>query len=78
MIWLIIGWHILGIVVGATVSFIFRKSRDERRRAGTIRLDTSDGTPYLFLELEMDGMSKIHTNKQVILDVNLQNYISHN
>ena len=76
MIWIIIAWHILGIVVGGTVAVSIMRFRNEKKKAGTIRVDTSEGSPYLFLELEKGGMEKIQTNEYVILKLNLKNYIS--
>lgn len=55
--------------------FYFRR-RKNNKLIGTLRLDTSDDTPYLFLELEEGGMDKIKKNKFVVLKVSLENYIS--
>lgn len=69
---------ISGIVVGFLLTLVFKTKMLKARFAGTIRLDQSDpDSPYLFLELTHDGMSKIQNSDYVLLHVNLQNYISH-
>lgn len=75
-IWFVIGC-IIGIIVGCVVSVIFQKKNDRYRHAGVLRMDHSDpeDAPYLFLELESNGMDVIHRNKTVLLDVNLENYL---
>lgn len=47
-----------------------------RKPIGTLRLDRSDETPYLFLEIEDSGMEQILKKKYVVLKVSLENYIS--
>lgn len=68
---------IVGIIVGCVVSVIFQKKNDRYRHAGSLRMDHSDpeDAPYLFLELEPNGMDIIRRNKTVLLDVNLENYL---
>lgn len=48
-----------------------------RNCIGVLRMDQSDPNevPYLFLELEPDGMQKIHRYKTVTLRVRIENYI---
>ena len=78
MVWLCIGWNVLGIVLGFFLTTIIKNKKAEARFAGTIRLDQSDpASPYLFLELSHDGMSKIQNQDYVLLHVNIQNYVSH-
>lgn len=78
MVWLCIGWNVLGIVLGFFLTTIIKNKKAEARFAGTIRLDQSDpDSPYLFLELSHDGMSKIQNQDYVLLHVNIQNYVSH-
>lgn len=68
----------IGLVVGFVATTIFKVKQSKARFAGTIRMDQSDpDSPYLFLELSPDGMSKIQHTDYVLLHVNLQNYISH-
>lgn len=67
---------IVGIVIGVIVtSFIFHKRYPS---VGNLRQDCSDPTvpPYLFLELNPGGYSKIMQKKQISLKVILQDYIS--
>lgn len=66
----------LGCLVGGLLA-----NRKERQRSiGTLRLDQSDPAepPYLFLELDPDGVQKIHRNKSVVLRVRIENYLSKN
>lgn len=78
MDWLYIVWLVVGIIVGVVCTTISKGKKDKARFAGTIRLDQSDqDSPYLFLELSPDGMSKIQNTDYVLLHVNLQNYVSH-
>ena len=75
MAWL---YLIVGLVIGFLATTIFKTKITKARFAGTIRLDQSDpDSPYLFLELSQDGMSKIQSSEYVLLHVNLKNYISH-
>lgn len=67
----------LGVLVGSIVSLIFRYLNDKPKDVGMIRLDRSDpDNPYLFLELEPDGMQKLKNSNRVTMGVNLENYIS--
>lgn len=75
MVWL---YFAVGLVIGFAIAMIFKTKTTKARFAGTIRLDQSDpDSPYLFLELSSDGMSKIQNTDYVLLHVNLQNYVSH-
>lgn len=77
MFWLFLGWHLLGVTVGAFVATVMEIRKRNKRSIGVLRLDRSDpDSPYLFLELDTDGMSKISKLDYVVLDVNLKNYIS--
>lgn len=67
---------VIGFFLGGIFSVIFLKRRNEKSKVGTIRVDTSEGSPYLFLELEQGGMKTIETSEYVTLRVNLKNYIS--
>lgn len=78
MFWICVGWNVLGIALGFFLATIIKTKKTNARFAGTIRMDQSDpDSPYLFLELSPDGMSKIQHTDYVLLHVNLQNYISH-
>lgn len=76
-IWFGIGC-VSGIILGYVIFSIFRIRNDARRHAGVLRMDRSDPNeaPYLFLELEPNGMDIIHKNNTVILNVNLESYLS--
>lgn len=77
MVWLCIGWNVLGIILGIFIAMVIKNKKANAHFAGTIRLDRSDpDSPYLFLELSQDGMNKIMHTDYVLLHVNLQNYIS--
>lgn len=67
-------------VIGVLFGFIFAVLLQKRKKIGTLRMDQSDPNeaPYLFLELDPDGMRKINRFKTVVLRVRLENYIPRN
>lgn len=74
--WLMIGC-IVGIIVEFGISWFILWRHDKKFCVGTLRVDRSDPdeAPYLFLELEQDGMDKIHKNKTVTFNVDLNSYL---
>lgn len=77
MFWIFFGWYILGLCVGALVAIVVSIRKHQKKNVGTIRLDHSDpDRPYLFLELDKGGLEQLKNSNWVVLDVNLQNYIS--
>lgn len=77
--WLVIGW-LGGTVIGYVLSRIIVRQHDKKLYVGTLRVDRSDPdeAPYLFLELEQGGMMKIHQNKTVLFNVDLNGYLTRN
>lgn len=75
LVWLIVG-YVLGWCVGYGLSVLCRR----KNCAGTLREDRSDPdeAPYLFLELDPDGMKKIRTRRTVSFKVRLENYLPRN
>ena len=67
-------------VIGVLFGFIFAVLLQKRKKIGALRMDQSDPNeaPYLFLELDPDGMRKINRFKTVALRVRLENYIPRN
>ena len=67
-------------VIGVLFGFIFAVLLQKRKKIGALRMDRSDPNeaPYLFLELDPDGMKKINRFKTVVLRVRLENYIPRN
>ena len=64
---------VIGTVIGCVFSSIVRRSKS----VGKLRIDTSDPDgPFMFLELSK-GVGDISTKKQVLLQVDLKSYISH-
>ncbi len=64
---------LIGMVIGCIFSSIVRRSKS----VGKLRIDTSDPDgPFMFLELSK-GAGDISTKKQVLLQVDLKSYISH-
>ena len=64
---------VIGMVIGRVFSSIVRRSKS----VGKLRIDTSDPDgPFMFLELSK-GVGDISTKKQVLLQVDLKSYISH-
>ncbi len=63
----------IGVVIGCVFSSIVRRSKS----VGKLRIDTSDPDgPFMFLELSK-GVGDISSKKQVLLQVDLKSYISH-
>lgn len=73
-------WMIIGLLVGFVCGYGISVHLQAKTFAGTLRMDRSDPTeaPYLFLELDPDGMRKINRFKTVVLRVRLENYIPRN
>ena len=64
---------VIGMVIGCVFSSIVLRSKS----VGKLRIDTSDPDgPFMFLELSK-GVGDISTKKQVLLQVDLKSYISH-
>ena len=74
MVWCM--WLGIGLIAGFGFSWVIFQIQNRKNTAGVLREDHSDPTeaPYLFLELEPDGMAKIHRKKTVIFRVNLNPY----
>lgn len=70
---------IVSIIVAGVLGFLFGTTmghkKDDKRNIGILRLDHSDDQPYLFLEMNDDGFSKIEKNKWVIMDVSIKDYL---
>lgn len=73
-------WMIIGLLIGFVCGYGISVHLRAKTFAGTLRMDQSDPTeaPYLFLELDPDGMRKINRFKTVVLRVKLENYIPRN
>lgn len=74
--WLLIGIFIsfsLGHVIGCFIG----SSHKNEESIGTIKVDSSDPVegPYLFIELEKDGLQKLYTKEYVMMKVDLDGYI---
>ena len=64
---------VIGMVIGCVFSSIVRRSKS----VGKLRIDTSDPDgPFMFLELSK-GVGDLSAKKQVLLQVDLKSYISH-
>jgi hypothetical protein len=65
----------LGVMIGAAFTFVI--CHIPKRRIGTLRVDQSDPNdePYLFLELSVP-VDVVKQQKRVMLDVNVENYLS--
>ena len=71
---------ITGTLVGFGLGYSILTLTYKKKCVGTLREDHSDPTeaPYLFLELEPNGLEKIHKNKSVVLNVRIENYLPRN
>lgn len=67
----------VGLFTGAALCCFVMYMALKKRIAGTLRVDRSepDEAPYLFLEVEHNGMEKIHKKKMVIFKVDLSSYL---
>ena len=74
MIW---GLVVIFTIIGFIVGLLFETpKRYKKRLVGTLRIDSSDPDgPYLFLELRTD-VESIKQQKQVVVAVNTESYIS--
>ena len=73
------GIYIIIFAVGMVFGSIFTAVAFRLKRIGTLRVDTSDPyeEPYLFLEIEnRKNISDIQRRKYVLLNVNIENYIT--
>ena len=73
-------FYVMCGVIGTLFGFMIAVLLQKRKKIGALRMDQSDPTeaPYLFLELDPDGMRKINRFKTVVLRVKLENYIPRN
>lgn len=73
-------FYVMCGVIGVLFGFVFAVLLQKRKKIGALRMDRSDPNeaPYLFLELDPDGMRKINRFKTVVLRVKLENYIPRN
>ena len=74
--WLIAPSWLIGFLLGICLV----KITNRKRTIGTLRMDRSDPNeaPYLFLELNRDGMREIEKRKIVSFKVDLKNYGARN
>lgn len=63
----------IGVIIGCVLMKVIRRVKS----VGKLRIDTSDPDgPFMFLELSK-GVGDISAKKQVLLEVDLKSYISH-
>lgn len=69
---------IIGILIGVLLTMFYTRFIGAEKPVGTLRIDTSDldDGPYLFAELSVDPII-IMQRKQVLLNVDAKNFISH-
>ena len=73
MEWLFI---LVGVPVGIAVEYARSKTTSRTEPIGTLRIETSDPDgPFMFLELYKE-IGDFLKEKQVVLDVSTENYIS--
>lgn len=66
--------------IGVGIGYALGLKNTRLKAIGTLRVDQSDPDdgPYLFLELNSpDATDVIMHSQQVVFDVNVENYISH-
>lgn len=73
-------WGIGGLVLGLLLGFGLSSVIKREKPVGTLRTDRSDPeeAPYLFLELEQNGMHTIYHAKTVVFKVDLSSYPTRN
>ena len=71
---------VIPLVTGFGLGYLCSALARRKKPVGTLRVDRSDpdDAPYLFLELEQDGMTKIHQNKTALFKVDLNSYLTRN
>lgn len=71
----VISW-LVGFLLGISLAQI----KNRKKAIGTLRMDRSDPNeaPYLFLELNRDGMREIEKGKIVSFKVDLRDYGARN
>lgn len=70
-------WYVAGaIVIGFILGYVFARHKFATI-VGTVRVDQSDPyeSPYLFLELEHDGLNTIQKSKIVSFNVKVENFV---
>ena len=72
-----IAWLLIGIIIGLGLG-LTTIHRSLPKAVGSLRVDHSDpdSEPYLFMEIDQDGMDVIRNSNYIILKVNLKSYIS--
>lgn len=71
-------WMIIMFVIGVLFGVMATIAYYQRKRVGTLRIDTSDPSngAYFFLEIESGKAKTIPNQKTIVLSINTQNYIS--
>ena len=64
------------IGVGTSLGILLRDHQNGRHVIGNLRVDSSTGEPYMFLEVNNDvgGIKGVMAQKWVILKVSLEDY----
>lgn len=62
--------------VGVSLGMLLRDHQNEKHVIGNLRVDSSTGEPYMFLEVNNDvgGIKGVVAQKWVILKVSLEDY----
>mgnify|MGYP004453644917 CR=1 FL=1 len=62
--------------VGVSLGMLLRDHQNEKHVIGNLRVDSSTGEPYMFLEVNNDvgGIKGVIAQKWVILKVSLEDY----
>lgn len=78
-IWIVIIF--VTMILSMTLALIIASKRIDnnlnQKSIGTIKMDSSDpdSPPYLFMELERDGMERLQRSEYVIMKVDLNGYL---
>ena len=67
---------IIALLAGGVIGLVLSKIMFKPKCVGTINVDNSTDTPYLFLELNEPLSISILQSKRVTLEVHIKNYVS--
>lgn len=67
---------LIALLAGVVIGLVLSKLIFKPKCIGTINVDNSTDTPYLFLELNEPLSISILQSKRVTLEVHIKNYVS--
>lgn len=67
-------WYILTLIFGIIIGCIINTKRNKPQSVGTLKFleDEENGSPYLFLDLDVSPNEFMHTQKYVTMKIDNQ------